>query len=148
MHSAYTSQTTYLLYALMRIPLQYTLYTVHCTMYKVHYKLYTVSTLYSVHCTMYIVLGTLTDAEVVGSNHLHDNHTQNTTRQVERGTDILQHLRVQTCYIITKPVEVRGKTTGAQNEAALSYRSVRGLYFLAVVFATTILFILLLTALF
>ena len=31
------------------------------------------------------------------------------------------------------------KTTAAQNEGALSYRGVRGLYFLAVVFATTIL---------
>ena len=30
------------------------------------------------------------------------------------------------------------KTTVAQNEVALSYRRVRGLYFLAVVFATTI----------
>ena len=30
------------------------------------------------------------------------------------------------------------KTTAAQNEVALSYRSVRGLYFLAVVFAATI----------
>ena len=31
------------------------------------------------------------------------------------------------------------KTTAAQNEVALSYHSVRGLYFLAVVFVTNIL---------
>ena len=30
------------------------------------------------------------------------------------------------------------KTTAAQNDVALSYRRVRGLYFLAVVFAATI----------
>ena len=32
------------------------------------------------------------------------------------------------------------KTTAAQNEVALSYRSVRGLYFLAVVFVRSILY--------
>ena len=33
------------------------------------------------------------------------------------------------------------KTTAAQNEAALIYRSVHGLYFLAVVFVSTIIII-------
>ena len=32
------------------------------------------------------------------------------------------------------------KTTAAQNEVALSYHRVRGLYFLAVVFATTVIY--------
>ena len=37
------------------------------------------------------------------------------------------------------------KTTAAQNEVALSYDRVRGLYFLAVVFAATIVYIIPLT---
>ena len=37
------------------------------------------------------------------------------------------------------------KTTAAQNEVALSYHCVRGLYFMAVVFVTTILTIIICT---
>ena len=44
---------------------------------------------------------------------------------------------------MTKAITLLTKTTTTQTEDALSYYRVRGLYFLAVVFATTILLILL-----
>ena len=43
---------------------------------------------------------------------------------------ILQEIKLSIILLI--------KTTAAQNEVALSYHSMRGLYFLAVVFAATI----------
>ena len=42
------------------------------------------------------------------------------------------------CCVATATTILLTKTTAAQNEVALSYHGMRGLYFLAVVFASTI----------
>ena len=53
----------------------------------------------------------------------------------------LSRAAVNLCwYYYTFYIILLTKTTAARNRVALSYRSVRGLYFLAVVFVTTITF--------
>ena len=71
----------------------------------------------------------------------------NDFRVVTQGMCVVQPRARLICCIITSIINLKlyvllTKTTAAQNEAALSYDRVRGLYFLAVVFVRRIIIII------
>ena len=90
-------------------------------------KRYIQCTLYNVQCTFYILYKYNVHCTIYVQTRTHITHTHTHIPYLHTVmVDTIRHI------LLTK-------TTAAQNEDALSYRSVRGLHFLAVVFTASII---------